>query len=65
MNITLDVVLCQHIPIKGKLMDHEKKISEEMGVQLMIELLGVTKARAIDDCHHHFGAFINIPFLKQ
>ena len=66
MTFTLDDVACLLcIPIEGKMMDNEKKIFEETGVQLMTELLGVDETYVIDECHHWFGAFINIPFLKQ
>jgi len=42
---------------------HMEHISQENGVELMIELFGVVKHTVIDVCDNQFGAFINIPFL--
>jgi len=47
------------------MIDHEKKITKEIGVLLMNELLGVIEAWTIDECDHQFCVFINIPFLTQ
>lgn len=47
------------------MMDHEEKITKEMGVLLMTELLGVIEAWTIDECDPQFRIFINIPFLTQ
>lgn len=65
MTSTLDHVVCLiNIHIKENMMDHEEKISEETGVLLTNPLLGVVEHRAIDECDHQFGDFINIPLLK-
>jgi len=50
MTATLDDLTCLlYIPVQWKMMDHEKKISQETGVQLMIDLFGVVEHTTIDE----------------
>jgi len=66
MTATLDDMVCLlHIHIQENMMDHQEKISDETGVQLTNQLLDVAEHRAIDECDHQFGDFINIPLLKR
>lgn len=58
MTAMLDDVACLiNIHIKENMMDHEEKISKEMGVLLTNQLLGVVEHRAIDECDHQFGDY--------
>jgi len=47
MTITLDDVACLlYIPIEGIMLSHPKKVSQALGVQLMVTHLGVTQVDA-------------------
>jgi len=66
MRITLDdVANLLRILIKGCLLDYEKKVSQEHGVNLMVRLLGVLEVAAVKVCKYEFGAYITYTSLKE
>ena len=66
MSITLDDVAClMHIPIEGRMLDHRKKVSQVIGVDLMVAYLGVAKNVAVSNCKDQYGAYISYKALKE
>jgi len=50
MTVTMDDVVCPlHIPIQGRMLSHNKKVSHEIGVALMTELISVFEAAVIKE----------------
>lgn len=66
MAMMLNGVSCLlHIPIKGKVMNYMPKISEDQGVELMNELLGIIHTSKVEECEKHFGTHIGFSWLME
>jgi len=62
MSITLgDVTNLLHIPIEGRLLDHERKVPWDRGVELMVRWLGVLEVVAVKACNDGLVQILLIP----
>jgi len=53
------------IPIEGRLLDYEKKMSQEHGVNFMRRWLGVGEVVVVKMCKKEFGAYVTFTMLKE
>jgi hypothetical protein len=65
MSITLDVECLVHIPIKGRMLNNSKKVSQVTEVELMVAHLGVTQTIVVSNCKEEYGAYISYKTLKM
>lgn len=66
MTITLDDVSnLLHVPIKGRSLDFEKKVSREHGVSMMTRYLGMSAAAVAKACKAKYGAHLTFVALKR
>lgn len=66
MTVTLDDVYCLlHVPIQGRLLDFDGSVDEEVGAQLMYELLGMPEDEANTEAKKNKGAFIKYAKLIE
>lgn len=53
-----------HVPNEGRLLDFEKKVSQENGVNMMVRLLGVPEAVEVKVCNDEYNVHITYNTLK-
>jgi len=58
-------IIFSTFPIEGRLLDYEKKVSQEHGVNLIVKWLGVGEAVAVKACKKEFGAYISYTILQE
>jgi len=66
MTITLyDVYNLVHIPIQGRMLDHDAEMDRDRGLDLMIRLLGMSEAGARAEARTESASHISYPALKR
>jgi len=66
MTITLDDVYnLLHLPIQGRMLDHDAIVDRDRGMDLMARLLGMSDAVARAEAKTEYGAHISYPTLKR
>jgi len=64
MTVTLDDVYnLLHIPIQGRMLDHDKVMDRDRGIDLMTRLLGMSDATARAEVRTEFAGHISYPTL--
>jgi len=66
MTITLDDVYnLLHIPIKGRMLEHDEAMDRDRGLDLMIRLLGMSEVDARAEARTESAGHISYPTLKR
>jgi len=66
MTITLDDVYnLLHIPIQGRMLDHDEVMDRDRGIDLMIRLLGMSDAASRAEVMTESAGHISYPTLKR
>jgi len=66
MTITLDDVYnLLHIPIQGRMLDHDAEMDRDRGLDLMIRLLGMLEVDARAEARTESAGHISYPTLKR
>jgi len=66
MTITLDDVYnLLHIPIQGRMLDHDAAMDQDRGLDLIIRLLGMSEADTHVEARTESAGHISYPALKR